>query len=302
MAKDENDLKNLTLSPSSINVYFQDPRVWYFKYVLGIKEKETKHLFRGSAVHEIIEDLFMGSKYVNPKTYFKKNLDKKWSKFNLKKDSKEMQTFYKETELMLKLFAERLNGKINILCLSPKIKNKDHAWNYVKPKFRELAVKSENYNIRGYIDSVEEGKFDGSLKLIDYKTSSIYRHGISDAYLRQLKLYALMYYEQEGKYPTQLIIDYLKYGENFILPFNESLIEDAKKDIEYVRKNTQSIKIEDYPPSDHMFSKRMYEMCGKNGEKLSEPYQKYMKGEITKDQLTVMIANENAKEKQITLA
>lgn len=48
----------MRLSPSKINTYMKCPREFYYKYIAKIPEKKTIHLFRGSLVHAILEDLF----------------------------------------------------------------------------------------------------------------------------------------------------------------------------------------------------------------------------------------------------
>ena len=55
----------MRLSPSKINTYYKCPREFYYKYIAKLPEQKTIHLFRGTLVHQILEDLF--------KKEFKKN-------------------------------------------------------------------------------------------------------------------------------------------------------------------------------------------------------------------------------------
>ena len=48
----------MRLSPSKINTYMKCPREFYYKYIAKIPEKKTIHLFRGTLVHAVLEDLF----------------------------------------------------------------------------------------------------------------------------------------------------------------------------------------------------------------------------------------------------
>jgi len=254
MVKTIDELKKLTLSPSSINLYLQCPRHWYFQYVLGLKDAETPALLRGTVVHECLEDLFKSTKYVDALSFFKKTLPKKWVKYNLKNETDEEKDFFAETDMMLELFALKHEQKIKMALLKGNVSSQTHAWNLLRPKFRELNCKSEKHNIRGFIDSVEESR-DGRIFLVDYKTSNLYKHMISEEYVRQLKLYALMWKEMNDSNPTYLAIDYLKFGYTYLLPFDPTMIDDAIKDIELVRSGLVSTNIEDYPCSNHDWCK-----------------------------------------------
>jgi hypothetical protein len=55
-----------------------------------------------------------------------------------------------------------------------------------------------------------------------------------------------MYEENHGELPQFVGIDFLKFSEQ-VLPVDEQLVEDAKKDISYVHSKTVSTKKEDYP-------------------------------------------------------
>ena len=48
----------MRLSPSKINTYYKCPREFYYKYIAKIPEKKKIHLFRGTLVHKILEQLF----------------------------------------------------------------------------------------------------------------------------------------------------------------------------------------------------------------------------------------------------
>ena len=49
---------HMRLSPSKINTYLKCPREFYYKYISKLPEKKTIHLFRGTLVHKVLEDLF----------------------------------------------------------------------------------------------------------------------------------------------------------------------------------------------------------------------------------------------------
>ena len=49
---------HMRLSPSKINTYLKCPREFYYNYIAKLPQKKTIHLFRGTLVHQILEDLF----------------------------------------------------------------------------------------------------------------------------------------------------------------------------------------------------------------------------------------------------
>ena len=49
---------DMRLSPSKINCFLQCPRQFYYKYIEKLPDQLTLHLFRGTIVHEILEDIF----------------------------------------------------------------------------------------------------------------------------------------------------------------------------------------------------------------------------------------------------
>lgn len=254
IVKSKEQLENLVLSPSSINLFYRCPRRWYFNYVLEQEEPVTSALLRGKVVHESIEDLFMSTKYIDGKKFFKQQLPKKWEKYNLPLKTEEDKTLFEETALMLNNFWIKHELKLKMSSLDKKMTSKNHIWNSNRPKFREMSINSEKNKIRGFIDAVEEG-YDGRTILVDYKTSSLYKHLLDEDYVRQLKLYALMWHDKFGKNPDYLILSYLKYGENFIFQFKKEMLREAQMAVEYVRSNTKSTLISDYPCAEDHYCK-----------------------------------------------
>lgn len=250
MIKTLQELKALPLSPSSINTFYQCPRKWYFTYVLGIREPPTPKMLRGTIVHRLVENVFKYKYWVSISKYFKENLPILWKTYHL--DKPEYDILFKETELTLKMISTRYNNRIKMCMMKEKVNSKTHAWHMIRPKFREVKVTSIKHNLRGFIDAIEKG-FDGEIDIIDYKTSELYRHQLTEDYFRQIKLYALMYHEMEGEYPRNLIIDFVRYGSVFVFRFERVMLIEAIDDIEYVRNKLVSLDEKDYPCSEHKY-------------------------------------------------
>lgn len=194
----------------------------------------------------------MLTKYVSLSQYVIERM-KEWNppEFLFKND-KEAKFHRDETEKILNNFMSFVEQKIDMVLMEGKVNGENHAWNYIKPKLREHRIKDKHLNILGIIDSIQTN-FDDEVYLIDYKTSKLYKNTISGEYLRQLRIYAYLYYSEFGKLPNYVGVHYLRYGEVYILPVdlvNENIIESVEKDVLFVRENTQSENIEDYPKCD----------------------------------------------------
>lgn len=128
-----------------------------------------------------------------------------------------------------------------------KIMLKDHLRNYsdIAPKVTDVNYYSEKWYeskdklIGGKIDLVIEDKSE--TEILDFKTGAITQDVLDDdgeinsevksEYKEQLKLYAYLYFENTGKFPTQLSLVNLS-NQKFTVDFSEqecnSIFEEAK--------------------------------------------------------------------------
>ena len=255
--------KELRLSPSSINTFLRSPRLFYYQYILGMKSPPNIHLYKGSFVHGILEDLFSGGRYIDPKVYCTTRMND-WNPpqaiIQHMKEGETEENHRNETAKILQVFATRLTEKIEMILLEGKARDKNHAWNLIKPKLREHKIFDTERNVVGIIDSVETN-FDDEVYVMDYKTSKLYKNTMSTEYVRQIAIYAYLFKKEFGKLPQYVGINYLRYGETYMIPLwimdgklGEMLEAQAIADIEYVRKNTVSTNIEDYPKGNDEFA------------------------------------------------
>ena len=117
----------MRLSPSKINTYYKCPREFYYKYIAKIPEKKTIHLFRGTLVHAVLEDLFKVQfrnfsswEKGNPSEWMEEQFQTRWakdidSKFWLSElhTAEEMAAMKKETQDLLQNFVGSVNKKLN---------------------------------------------------------------------------------------------------------------------------------------------------------------------------------------------
>ena len=224
MAEKKWEPSHMRLSPSKINTYKKCPREFYYKYIAGIPEKKTIHLFRGTLVHKILERLFK-QQFKNmtawekgaPRTWMQEQFEKGWEEKVAKHKwlwevhtAAEIDAMYTETEDLLQNFVSTINKKLTEMVKWKVYKSKYQAWNTVAPKYSEKWVKSKEYAIVGVIDVVTSD-FDGGTTLLDYKTSKRYGPYLPEEYYRQLIIYAFLYTLETVSYthltlPTKRIV------------------------------------------------------------------------------------------------
>jgi len=247
MVVDDWEPSFMRLSPSKINTYMKCPREFYYKYIAKIPEKKTIHLFRGTLVHKILEDLFK-TKFKtfkqwedgSPFEWMEGEFVKGWednitSKGWLKElhSEAEIEAMRLETHDILLNFVKSVDKKLNEMVQWKIYKTKYQAWNSVAPKYSEKWVKSNQYAIIGIVDAVCND-FDGGTTLLDYKTSKRYGPYLPEDYYRQLIIYAFLYTLEMGEMPNFVGVNYLRFDDTFFVKVNQGVLDEAKGIIMFV--------------------------------------------------------------------
>lgn len=267
MISDEEQLKTLRLSPTSINTFYQCPRRWYYENIEKRKTPDTIPLVRGKVVHNVLENIFdynytAGEEFRNSMlNRGRKLLEEEWNKFsedlhNCEETNMSLQLIYEETEEMIIKFINKFCDNVQMLIRSGKASSEKHGYFLLKPKFRELWIddlKQINFNnkykkesvgkeldnplrVGGFVDSIQKD-FDNNLVLVDYKTSNKYQNVLDEGYFRQMAIYAYLWYKQTGELPRFVAINYLKFDESFFILVTPDLIKYAEDAITYVRNS-----------------------------------------------------------------
>ena len=237
----------MRLSPSKINTYLKCPREFYYNYIAKLPQKKTIHLFRGTLVHQILEDLFkkqfktlpQWEKGV-PKLWVQRQFEDGWEEKIAKHKwlwevhtKEEMDAMYKETEALLQNFVDSVNKKLGEMVDWKIFKNKQQAWNAVAPKYAEKWVKSKEYAIVGVIDVVCND-FDGGTTLLDYKTSKRYGPYLPEEYYRQLIIYAFLYTLEISAELRLVGVNYLRFDDTFFVKVGQAELDEARDLIKMV--------------------------------------------------------------------
>jgi len=239
-------------SPSSIGIYKHCPRKYFYQYIKKLPMKENIHLVRGKIVHSVLERFFdmnpeilNKDNYVEELTYYLKNLFHAfWSKeknniMKLGLTEDQIVFYYEESILMLANWLNHILEKIRA--------ELDYHTDFVqvfqriKPAVIEQEFKSSIYAVRGFVDYIEV--VGDVVKIMDYKTSK--KKELSQEYMLQLAIYALLYEETYGRRANKVGLWLLKHGE-MTMNVDQELIDLAKFEIEQIHVNTQTSHIHDY--------------------------------------------------------
>lgn len=239
-------------SPSSINLYKQCPRKYFYQYILKLPTRPSIHLIRGFIVHEILEEFFkidinsldkVSYKY-GFRSYVMSKLAKLWGnnknkllKLGLTTD--DLEHYYVDSQQMLNNFIESFSEKLG---------NKFKETNDLEKAFKQLTpiveeeIKNQDLQVRGFIDAIYDT--EDEVVIIDYKTSK--KDDMTPEYRLQLGIYALLYKRKYNKTPSRVGINFLKFGERMI-DVDQVLLDEAKTEILFVHEMTKSDAISDYP-------------------------------------------------------
>lgn len=236
-------------SPSSILMYKQCPRKYFYRYIARLPTEKSIHLVRGLIAHKVLEDFYDTdlrhitdeSFPVTVKVILHELFRKEWQQSQDELDeldltAAELEGYREETKVMINNFFHYLMDQLQRYEM-PLAQALEH----VKPK-REIELRSKALHVRGYADAVHE--HDGKTYILDYKTSK--KCEITPEYKLQLSIYGMIFAELD-RLPDEVGIFFLKHGQELRLPVTQEMVEFAKREVRQIHELTGSRKIEDYP-------------------------------------------------------
>lgn len=240
------------LSPSSINLYKQCPRKFFYQYIMKLPTKGSIHLVRGSAVHDALEKFFELKPSAFSDGYFEFEMktvlldffrqawegsQKELDKLDMKKE--DLLFYFGESKRMLENWVESFID--NLKKQKEKRGSLAAAFSYLAP-ITEKHYFSESDKVHGFIDAIHH--YEDGIHILDYKTSK--KDTMSGAYKLQLAIYALLYQKEHGVAPKRVGINFLKFGEKY-LEVDQLLIDEARKEVAEVFAKTRADNISAYP-------------------------------------------------------
>jgi hypothetical protein len=162
-------LRKLEYSASSINTYLYCPLGFYYRYVLGLEEKEDlleepQAADIGTFVHELLEETFSGFINKRPnidakfRRYFKAALDKKFS-----------DEFQKKMKSDAFLIKEILDFRMERFLDNEAQRDVDEIIALERNFKADIKFRGENFKFQAFIDRIDRLS-DKSLLILDYKT------------------------------------------------------------------------------------------------------------------------------------
>ena len=191
-------MEPLRLSPSRMNDFTNCPQLYKYRAVDQLPEPPSIDAERGKLIHAVLEDLF-----------------------ELPAASR---TFESAIELMPRKGAQQLEDKPELAALVLDQKEwfdrvqalLTNYFSLEKPStfestYRELHLErdiSDEIYLHGYVDRLDIAP-TGEVRIVDYKSGKSPKPGWEEKALFQLRVYALLYWKNEGVLPRLLQLIYL---------------------------------------------------------------------------------------------
>ncbi|MEK6918681.1 MAG: PD-(D/E)XK nuclease family protein [Nanoarchaeota archaeon] len=236
MEKEERKKISINLSPSSINVYYQSPLLFYLKYIEKAPDDTQVPVcygLSGSLVHECLEK------------YAKKEIDRDQAYAHLL-------TQWEKQNLHVH---QDINGKtlnpmdyINAMIKGIEVVEK-HEEHLCEETITFPLKENEKIKIgiKGIIDLQATEKGTKKTVLLDYKTSNSVSEDKS--FERQALFYNLLIHKQKNRIPEKTSLYYLKLGITKNYEFKIKEIEEFEKELHKIADSIleAGTRIENYP-------------------------------------------------------
>lgn len=237
----------LNLSPSSINVYYQSPLLFYLKYIAKVPDDTPVPVcygLSGSIVHECLEKYAKGELARDDAYSY---LFSQWEKQNLNchKDIKD----------------NVLNPMDYLSALIKGMEIIDNHENHICEEMIIFPLKENEkikIGIKGIIDLQAIDKKDKQHVILDYKTSNSVSQDKS--FERQALFYNMLLHRKKNILPAKTSLHYLKLGvcKDYVFTINE--IEEFEKELHRIADEILEFgtNIEKYPIGkiDDMFNSK----------------------------------------------
>ena len=191
-------MEQLRLSPSRINDFNNCPQLYKYRAIDQLPEPPSIDAERGKLIHSVLEDLF--EEKIEDRTIVTalNLLPKAWEE-HLLSQPELAQLVLDEKEWM-----DRAGSLLSSYFTLENPQSFDST-------FRELHLEqnmSEEIYLHGYVDRVDIAP-TGEVRIVDYKTGKSPKPGWEEKALFQLRVYALLYWQNHDVLPRLLKLIYL---------------------------------------------------------------------------------------------
>jgi putative RecB family exonuclease len=191
-------MEQLRLSPSRINDFNNCPQLYKYRAIDQLPEPPSIDAERGKLIHSVLEDLFEEKMEDRNLATALDLLPKAWQE-HLVSQPELGQLVLDEKEWM-----DRASSLLSSYFTLENPAN-------FESTFRELHLEkdmSEEIYLHGYVDRLDIAP-TGEVRIVDYKTGKSPKPGWEEKALFQLRVYALLYWQNHGVLPRLLKLIYL---------------------------------------------------------------------------------------------
>ncbi len=188
----------LRLSPSRLNDFTNCPQLYKYRAILNLPEKISLDAERGKLVHSILEDLFELPRADRLPQSALDLMPRKWQQHLMEKPE------------LLELITDEKEWLDRVESLLTTYFQLEDPTTF-DATYRELHLErnlSEEMYLHGYVDRLDIAP-TGEVRIVDYKTGKSPKPGWEEKALFQLRIYALLYWRNEGQIPKLLQLIYL---------------------------------------------------------------------------------------------
>ena len=194
-------MEKLRLSPSRVNDFTNCPQLYKYRSILNLPEEISLDAERGKLVHSVLEDLFEIPRLERDQAQATSLLPSAWQRQIAEKP---------ELEQLVTSQQEWMDRAKSLLQTYFSLEDPTT----FDATYRELHLEkdfSDQIYLHGYVDRLDIAP-TGEVRIVDYKTGKSPKPGWEEKALFQLRVYALLYWRNEGVLPRLLQLLYLGDG------------------------------------------------------------------------------------------
>ncbi|MBV7363630.1 PD-(D/E)XK nuclease family protein [Actinomycetaceae bacterium TAE3-ERU4] len=238
--------KQPTLSFSRMSEFQQCPLKYRLSMVDRIEQEPQLHLAFGTAVHQVLENLYREIPPSRTIKFALDNINDAWDK-TLNEHPEYLPLFQNEEDVT------RLKERIHQAIEKYFQIERPCALTNGGCEVEVEAITDENVAIRGFIDRVDINPSNGALRIVDYKTGKVPAPRFQEKALKQLRYYSYLLYKQKNLLPARTQLVYIEHrqvltldpGKNDLLSIEEEInttwtqMEDSLKNQYFQPRKTR---------------------------------------------------------------
>jgi len=231
-------MSTLRLSPSRVAEFNNCPARYKYRVIDLLPEPPSIDAERGTLIHTILEDLFELPALERTLSTAKELLPSRWQQQIANKP---------ELAALIEDGKEWSDRAESLLANYFSLENPQ----VFEPTYRELHLEmdlSEKLYLHGYVDRLDIAP-TGEVRIVDYKTGKAPKPGWEEKALFQLRVYALLYWKNNGVIPRLLQLIYL--GDSKLVrstPTENELLATEKKLFQVAEEILKAIELDLFPP------------------------------------------------------